>query len=107
MKGFFPLREEAVQRGKLIIAARGQHAPPDEACRLIGNYGQSEIKMIKYIEANAVKCGFPQTIADQLKASHKNTEGMQNKVCAVARLAQGRGPAGPVGDFPPFYGRLP
>jgi hypothetical protein len=95
MKGFVPLREEAEKRGKLIKAASDRHAPPDEACKLIGNFGQSEIKMIKYIEANATKCGIPPQIGDQLKAGHKNTEGMLKKVCGVAQQAQAKGPAGP------------
>jgi hypothetical protein len=59
MKGFVPLRDEAEARGKLIKAASERHAPPDEACKLIGNFGQAEIKMIKYIDANATKCGIP------------------------------------------------
>jgi hypothetical protein len=95
MKGFIPLREEAEKRGKLIKAASDRHAPPDEACKLIGNFGQAEIKMIKYVEANAAKCGIPPQIGEQLKAGHKNTETMQNKVCTVAQQAQARGPAGP------------
>jgi hypothetical protein len=101
MKGFAPLREEATQRGKLIKAASERHAPPDEACKLIGNFGQAELKMIKYVDANATKCGSPPEIADQLKVAYKNTEAMQNKVCAVAQRSQGREPAGPVGDFWP------
>ena len=95
MKGFVPLREEAEKRGKLIKAASDRHAPPDEACKLIGNFGQSEIKMIKYVESHAAKCGIPTQIADQLKNGHKNTENMQKKVCAVAQQQQQRGPAGP------------
>jgi hypothetical protein len=95
MKGFVPLREEAEKRGKLIKAASERHAPPDEACKLIGNFGQSETKMIKYIEANAAKCGIPAQIGDQLKAGHKNTEKMQKQVCNAAQQAQTRGPAGP------------
>ena len=94
MKGFVPLREEAEKRGKLIKAASDRHAPPDEACKLIGNFGQSEIKMIKYVESHAAKCGIPQQIADQLKNGHKNTESMQKKVCTVAQQQQ-KGPAGP------------
>ena len=114
MKGFFPLREEAEKRGKLIKAASERHAPPDEACKLIANFGQSEIEMIKYIEANWATCGIPPQIAVQIKAGHKNTEAMQTKVCMVAQQAQTRGPslnevlgpqnrepAGPVGDFWP------
>lgn len=95
MKGFLPLREEAEKRGKLIKVASDRHAPPDEACKLIGNFGQAEIKMIKYVESHAAKCGIPPQISDQLKAGHKNTEKMQKQVCAVAQQAQQRGPAGP------------
>ena len=77
MKGFVPLREEAEKRGKLIKAASDRKAPPDEACKLIGNFGQAEMKMIKYVETNSAKCGIPPQIADQLKNGHKNTEKMQ------------------------------
>jgi hypothetical protein len=94
MKGFVPLREEAERRGKLIKAASERHAPPDEACKLIGNFGQAEIKMIKYVETNAAKCGIPPQISEQLKNGHKNTEKMQKQVCTVAQQGQ-RGPAGP------------
>jgi hypothetical protein len=95
MKGFLPLREEAEKRGKMIKAASDRHAPPDEACKLIGNFGQSEIKMIKYVDGHLAKCGIPQQVADQLKTGHANTEKMQKQVCAVAQQAQQRGPAGP------------
>jgi len=95
MRGFVPLREEAEKRGKLIKAASERHAPPDEACKLIGNFGQAEIKMIKYVETHAAKCGIPPQISDQLKSGHKNTESMQKKVCAVAQQVQQKGPAGP------------
>ena len=95
MRGFVPLREEAEKRGKLIKAASDRHAPPDEACKLIGNFGQAEIKMIKYVESHAAKCGIPPQISDQLKNGHKNTEKMQKQVCTVAQQGQQKGPAGP------------
>src|ERR1700722_16635419 len=96
MKGFMPLREEAEKRGKLIKAASDRHAAPDEACKLIGNFGQAEIKMIKYVETHAAQCGIPPQVTEQLKTGHKNTENMQQRVCAVAQQAgQQRGPAGP------------
>jgi hypothetical protein len=99
MKEFAPLREEAAQRGKVIKVASERHAPPDEACKLIGNFGQAEIKMIKYVQTNASRCGIPPQISDQLMSGHKNTETMQKKVCAVAQQQQLRGPSGPTGDF--------
>jgi hypothetical protein len=99
MSGLVPLREEAETRGKLIRAASDRHAPPDEACKLIGNFGQSELKMINYVESRAATCGVPQQFSDQLKAGHKNTETMQKMVCAVAQHLLHRGPSGPTGDF--------
>jgi len=97
MQGFLPLRQEAEKRGKLIKAASDRHAPADEACKLIGNFAQSESKMIKYVETHAAKCGIPPQISDQLKNGHKNTEAMQQKICAVAlqQQQQQKGPAGP------------
>jgi len=96
MKEFVPLRREAEQRGKLIKAASERHAPAAEACELIGNFGRSGIKMIKYVDGNSTKCGIPSRIADQLRAGHKNTEVMQKKICAVAQQAPRRGPTGDV-----------
>jgi hypothetical protein len=95
MKDFVPLREEAERRGKMIKAASDRHASPEEACKLIGNFGQAEVKMIKYVEAHSASCGIPAQIADQLKAGHKGTEALQKKVCNVAQQMQQRGPAGP------------
>ena len=101
MKGFVPLREEAEKRGKMIKAASDRKASPDEACKLIGNFGQAELKMIKYVETNSAKCGIPPQIADQLRNGHKNTEKMLKQVCSAAQQGRGREPAGPVGDFWP------
>jgi hypothetical protein len=97
MQGFMPLRQEAEKRGKLIKVASERHAPADEACKLIENFAQSENKMIKYVETHAAKCGIPPQITVQLKNGHKNTESMQQKVCAVAQQQQQqqRGPSGP------------
>jgi hypothetical protein len=95
MKKFMPLREEAEKRGKMIKAAGERKAGPEEACKLIGNFGKAEIKMIEFVQSNAARCGIPPQVADQMKTGHKNTENMQKKVCGVAQQAQQRGPAGP------------
>jgi len=95
MKGFLPLREEAEKRGKLIKTASDRHASPDEACKLIGNFSQSEIKMIKYVEGHAAKCGIPPQIGDQLRNGHKHTETMQQRVCAMAQQMQKQAPTAP------------
>ena len=107
------MREEAEKRGKLIKAASERHASPVKACKLIGSFGQAEIKMIKYIEANAERCGIPPQIANQLRNGHQNTTKMQKQVCTMAQrhpsadpdLDKVLGPgdfwpaSGPAGDF--------
>jgi len=96
MKGFAPLREEAENRGKAIKAASIRHAPPDEACKLISNFGQAETMIIRYVGAHSAECGIPSQMADQLKAGHKNTEAMlTNSVrCGPAASAERTGRTG-------------
>src|SRR6516162_5939811 len=74
--------------------ASDRHATPDEACKLIGNFAQAEVKMLKYVEANSARCGIPPQIGEQLKRGHQGTEGLQKKVCAAAAQMQ-KGPSGP------------
>ena len=74
MKDFLPLREAAEKRGKLIQAASARHAPPDEACKLIGQYSQAETKMVKFIDTNSKKCGIPDNVGKQMRTNHKATE---------------------------------
>lgn len=97
MKAFMPLREEAEKRGKLIKVAGDRHASPAEACKLIKSFGEAEVKMIKYVESHAAKCGIPAQVSTQMKDGHKNTEAMLTKVCNIAQQManQPRGPAGP------------
>ena len=95
MKEFVPLREEAERRGKMIKAASDRKATPDEACKLFAAFSAAEVKMINYVKAHAAGCGIPAQIAEQLKANHKGTEGVQAKVCKVAEQMKQRGPAAP------------
>jgi hypothetical protein len=95
MKEFLPLRQEAEKRGGLLKAAGEHHASPDEACKLINNFLQAEIKMVKYVETNSAKCGIPPQIADTLKKGHANSEAMKAKICGAAAQMKNQGPAGP------------
>ncbi|HLI99932.1 MAG TPA: hypothetical protein VKT76_09465 [Bradyrhizobium sp.] len=95
MRQFLPLRQEAERRGKLLKAASEKHSGPDVACKLIGSFVEAEVKMIKYIEANGVRCGIPPQISEQLKTGHKNTEVTRAKICAAAEQVQKQGPTGP------------
>ena len=95
MNGFIPLREDAEKKGKLIKAAGERHAGPEEACKLIMNYSQAELKMLRYVESNSTKCGIPAQVSEQLKAGHKGTEQLQSRVCGVAEQMKNRPAAGP------------
>lgn len=94
-----PLREEAERRSRLIKAASDRHAPPDEACRLIGSFEQAEAKMVKYVETHAQACGISVQVSDQLKGGHENTKHLLEKVCTDADPAHRALPKGPTGDF--------
>jgi hypothetical protein len=104
-KEFVPLREDIERNGKLMKAAGERHAPREEACKLIGNYGHAEIRLIEYVESRDAACRIPPQIANLLKESHKNTESMRIRVCAVAQQLRKRVPAGPTGDFYPASAR--
>jgi hypothetical protein len=94
MKEFVPLREETEKRGLMVKAAGEKQSGPEEACKLIGLYSQSEFKMMKFIQANMAKCGIPPQVEDQIKKSHVRTAETLKKVCAAAQ-AGNRAPAGP------------
>ena len=67
MNGFIPLREDVEKRAKAIRVASERHATPDEACKLFGNFGQAELKMLRFVESRAAKCGIPAQVATQLR----------------------------------------
>ncbi|MGA2055088.1 MAG: hypothetical protein ABSG88_07240 [Bradyrhizobium sp.] len=95
MKEFLPLRQEAEKRGQALKAASDKRQGPEVACKLIGNFIQAEVKMIKYVETNSARCGIPPQIFEQLKKGHKGTEAMQERICNAATQAQKQGPVGP------------
>jgi hypothetical protein len=95
MKEFLPLRQEAEKRGAALKIASDKHQGPEVACKLIGIFMQSEIKMVKYVETNAARCGIPPQILEQLKKGHKGSEAMQEKICSAATQVQKQGPVGP------------
>ena len=98
MKEFVPLREDAEKRGKLIKAASDRKAPPDEACKLIGSFGAAEVKMIKYVEANASQMRHPgggRRTDEERPQEHRSNaaEGLRHR--AADGAAEGGGRAQP------------
>jgi hypothetical protein len=93
MKGFTPLKQEAERRAEAIKALGKRKAPASEACKAIGAFAQSEMKMINYIKANSQRCGIPAQVGEQMAQGHKGTEQMRAKVCNAAEH-QARAPRG-------------
>ena len=85
--GFTPLRDEVEQTGKLIKVAGARHAPPVEACKLIGAYSQAEIKMIKYVETNAQQCGIQPLFVEELeKATRQQRRWKRRSAMRLSRF---------------------
>jgi hypothetical protein len=95
---FMPLRGDVEKRMKTIQALGKRKAPPSEACTALRGLSTAETRMIKYVEANAKKCGIPEQVHKQLNDNHGHTSKLTTQVCNVAAQqaqAQQRGPAGP------------
>jgi hypothetical protein len=73
--------------------ASARHAPPVKACKLIGDYSNAEVKMIKYVETNASACGISPQVLDQLNTGHQTTDRLLQRVCIQAR-SQNQSPDG-------------
>lgn len=95
MKQFVPLREDAENKAKALKAASERKAQPDEACKLLGAFDNAQLKMLKFVTANAARCGIPPQIAGQLEGGHKGTSKMKIMVCKVAEQRAKGGGGGP------------
>jgi len=97
MKEFLPLRQDTEKKGEYLqsLSKRKQKTAQD-ACKGFTAFSVAEAKMIKFVEANATRCGIPADVAKQMKEQHKGTENVQAKICGIAQQQeQGaqRGPA--------------
>jgi hypothetical protein len=84
-KDFAALREDVETKSKSIKAASDRRAPPQEACRLIGDYRVAETKLFKYVEMNVARCAIPASSVQEMKADLQRTQDIQTKVCSVAQ----------------------
>jgi hypothetical protein len=90
---FTPLRQEAEKRANLLKAGMQRKPPREEACALIKNFSAAESKVVRFVTANAQKCGIPTQAVTTMKTNHERTAKMQTQVCEGG----GAGPAKPTG----------
>ena len=84
IQDFGKLRADAETKAKAIRAASERKATPKEACALFNVFSAAEAKMLKYAETNAVWCGIPPQIVQQMKQSHAHTTELRVRICKVA-----------------------
>ena len=80
-------------RGHPSASERKRRVDVREACKLFNAFSAAEAKMVKYTTDNAVWCGIPPNVIDNIKQSHVKTVEMRTKVCQAAAAPQR--PAGP------------
>lgn len=90
---FVKLRTEAEKKRGAIEQAGKKKVGPAVACRLFNEYSASEVKLIKFVSANADKCGMPKELLENLNKGHAQTTQIRTRVCEVA--AAPPKPAGP------------
>jgi len=89
-----PLRDEAQSKGmalkNTIDTKKGDR---DAICKAFRTFSAAEGKMVKFVQDNVARCGFPAEVAKGAKANHGKTLAMTNRVCNAA--------AGPGAPPPP------
>lgn len=98
VKEFGKLRDDAQKKAGAIQAASKRKASPQEACGLFNSFSAAELKMIKYATTNAVTCGIPSQIIENLKKGHERTSEIRTKVCQAAAAGPARPSAPSLSD---------
>lgn len=84
--------------------ASERHAPAEKTCEIISDYSVAEVRMMKYLEANAALCGIQESLMEQLKSAHEKTAVMLRRVCKKANRREVPGQINDFGD-PAFVPR--
>ena len=94
LKDFVKLRTDAEKKRGAIEQAGKKKVGPAVACRLFNEYSASEVKLIKFVSANADKCGMPKDLLENLNKGHAQTNQIRTRVCEVAAAPpKPRGPS--------------
>jgi hypothetical protein len=88
MQQFAPMRDEVQRRAKAVQEAGKRHATPQEACKLIGEFSQAEVRFLNFVSTKQTACGIPAEIPKQMKVAHGKTEQMLKQVCHMANAPQ-------------------
>ena len=89
-----PLRDEAQAKGMALKSVIDTKKDDRAAlCKAFRTFSAAEGKMVKFVQDNGARCGFPAEVAKGAKANHGKTLAMTNRICNAA--------AGPGAPPPP------
>ena len=81
----FPaLWSDEVSKEVAVRLAVERKEPPQEVCRLFGEFLEAEEKVTKYVEINARKCGISDDHAKQIKVEQDIRAAALLRTCAAA-----------------------
>jgi len=81
---FLALRTQAETQGKTLQAAGKRKATPSELCPLFRRFGDTEAKLVRFLETNQAWCQIPPELVKNAKANHAKTIALRTKVCQAA-----------------------
>lgn len=87
---FMALRDEVDKRFQVAKAALEKRAAAPQLCRLLTQFTEAEVKMIKFTEENGAWCNVPPNALESMKASHGKSMEFRKQACTAAAAPQPR-----------------
>ena len=86
------LRQEVDKRFEAAKGGIAKKLGAAEMCRLLTQFADADVKMIKYAEEKGSACGIPAEALKNMKASHIQATGYKKQACDAAANPQQRAP---------------
>jgi hypothetical protein len=75
------LRKDLEAAAQPIRDVKQRRAPTTGLCGLITAYGEVEVPLIEFIDANSTQCRFPANIGENTRTTHLTTERLKAEAC--------------------------
>jgi hypothetical protein len=79
------IRDEWQKHGQAIKAANQKKADVRGACKLFRAYLNTEMKMLRMLEADGASCGVPPQVLQQVRGSHAKAQRIGQQICDAAQ----------------------
>jgi hypothetical protein len=75
------LKKDLEAAAQPIREVKQRRGPAAALCGLITAYGEAEIKIIEFVDANSTRCGFSRNFGDDARKAHVTTERLAAEAC--------------------------